>query len=1015
MRWTIGDKLNWTIGKKLGFGFGAMIAIICVATGVTYYKVNTVTAVQTRVMDGRQPTVQASLGVLNGVNDSLAALRGYIILGGDKMKQGRAAAWNSIDEDLASLTELSKNWTNPRNVEVLDELKQVLGEFQDAQQQVEDVCQTVENTPATKILLTDAAPLAKILGDNITKMIDAEAQYDTASILNASQKAAGAIQLAEVAAKQVANARAYYTKNIIGKLTKENPDFKASENYHDIDGAIPLPATFVRETSESLGETAGYRYDLLSKWSINSQKGLRDGFDQRAWDSLSRDSKTPYAEFVSVGSGVEYRYATADVANAEGCISCHNGHQDSSKRDFKLGDLMGILVVSAPVTQDPEVGKILLSLRETDGQESNVSEAAQELLDDIIRRKDLLGMMADTRGTLGLGLGAARSYLISGDEKFKGQFEELWAKNTRRFGDLSANVDLLTPQQREAYELFAETRKQFDPLPAKMFAIRGSADWNVGNKLLAQEAAPRGARAKELLGEMLADQQSLMAADADLLEADSKSLQTMVIGAAAAGVFLGVFIAWFITRGITKPLNQTVAVLEAVAGGDLSRRLEIDSQDEIGRMAKSLNTAVEASANTLDQVKEAAEQQKKDQEERAEEGRQRAEAQQQEAEEADRKVKNILDVANLVAQKDYSKEVEVTGEDALGQLGDGLRTFFTDKQEAERREQEAAEKERRAAEILRGKVDHLLKVVGAAADGDLTKQVTVEGDEAIDELAGGIKKMLADLSNVIGQVTESAAQFNEGSRVIAESAQSLAGGAQTQSSSVEEVSASIEELTASIDGVNNNARQADQVAKKTNELAERGGQAVGKSIEAMELIRTSSDQIAEIIQVISEIASQTNLLALNAAIEAARAGEHGMGFAVVADEVRKLAERSNQAAGEITSLIKESSSRVQEGAQLSDETGIALKEIIGGVEETVAKISEIASATIEQASNAKQVAEAIGGIAEVTEQASAGSEEMASSSEELGAQAAGLRELVARFKVDDRRSSERQTVATTDP
>ena len=105
-----------------------------------------------------------------------------------------------------------------------------------------------------------------------------------------------------------------------------------------------------------------------------------------------------------------------------------------------------------------------------------------------------------------------------------------------------------------------------------------------------------------------------------------------------------------------------------------------------------------------------------------------------------------------------------------------------------------------------------------------------------------------------------------------------------------------------------------------------------------------------------------------------------------------------QAAGEITSLIKESSTRVQEGAQLSDETGASLKEIMEGAQATVAKITEIATATVEQASNATQVGEAIHGISDVTERAAAGSEEMASSSEELGAQASSLRNLVSRFK-----------------
>ncbi len=260
-----------------------------------------------------------------------------------------------------------------------------------------------------------------------------------------------------------------------------------------------------------------------------------------------------------------------------------------------------------------------------------------------------------------------------------------------------------------------------------------------------------------------------------------------------------------------------------------------------------------------------------------------------------------------------------------------------------------------------------------------------------------LMKMQQD--ELVRQVKESADQFTEGARVIAESSQSLAAGAQTQSASVEEMSAAIEELARSIDAVKSNAGEANQVALNTNTLAEEGGAAVHKSVEAMELIKRSSEQISEIIQVISEIASQTNLLALNAAIEAARAGEHGLGFAVVADEVRKLAERSSEAAKEISSLIKESTKRVEDGATLSAQTGAALNKIIEGVEASARKISEIATATVEQATNANEVAKAIRNVSQVTEQAAAGSEELASSSEELGAQATALRDMVSRVKL----------------
>ncbi len=454
------------------------------------------------------------------------------------------------------------------------------------------------------------------------------------------------------------------------------------------------------------------------------------------------------------------------------------------------------------------------------------------------------------------------------------------------------------------------------------------------------------------------------------LRTSARTSLLKLVAVVVVAVLGGAALISVIARSIIRPLDETVVALEAVAAGDYSRRLDRQSRDEIGRMAAALNTATEATGKAMQDVKDAAERERLAQEQRAEAERKRAESERErQQQEALREQQRVADERRL-------------------------------QEEQAEQEREQADRDRRHAEVLRGKVNALLEVVAAAAQGDLTRQVDVEGDEPIDELAGGIRSMLADLSEIIGQVTESAAQFSEGARTIAESTQSLACGAQTQSASVEEIGAAIEELSASIDGVKDSSGDADSVAKKTNQLAQRGGAAVGKSIEAMELIRTSSDQIAEIIQVISEIAGQTNLLALNAAIEAARAGEHGMGFAVVADEVRKLAERSNQAAGEITSLIKESSERVQEGAQLSDETGEALKQIVAGAEETVVKISEIATATAEQASNATQVAEAIGGIAEVTESAAAGSEEMAASSEQLGAQAVGLRDLVDRFKTE---------------
>ena len=371
-------------------------------------------------------------------------------------------------------------------------------------------------------------------------------------------------------------------------------------------------------------------------------------------------------------------------------------------------------------------------------------------------------------------------------------------------------------------------------------------------------------------------------------------------------------------------------------------------------------------------------------------------------------VKHILEVVQSVSRNDYSQHIQARGDQAIVDLGNGLNKFFADKKlteerelENQKREREQQERERLAQRDLRDKVDQLLLVVTAATAGDLTHNVTVSGNDAVGELAGGLRTMLVDLREMISRIVESAVQFSEGSQVIAENAQRLAACAQDGGSSVEEMSASVQQLKRSIETVEQSATRANSVAGETRELARAGGDAVRKSIDAMQLIQDSSQQISEIVQVISEITSQTNLLALNAAIEAARAGEHGLGFAVVADEVRKLAERANVATKEITTLIRESTQRVQEGAALSQQTGEALDKIITGVETTASRIGEITAATVEQTQNAIEVASAIRRVSEVTEQVSAGSEEMASSSEELGAQSCQLQELVRRFKIEE--------------
>lgn len=263
-----------------------------------------------------------------------------------------------------------------------------------------------------------------------------------------------------------------------------------------------------------------------------------------------------------------------------------------------------------------------------------------------------------------------------------------------------------------------------------------------------------------------------------------------------------------------------------------------------------------------------------------------------------------------------------------------------------------------------------------------------------------IVKYATDISTQVEieeSVTRIADEFAESSRAITDQAGSVANGAQILGSTTEEMNASVEELSASIDSIAENSREADNVAKSTQMEADLGSKAIDRSIESMELINKSSEEISEIVKVISEIASQTNLLAFNAAIEAARAGEHGLGFSVVADEVRKLAERSSQATKEITKLINESVKRVVQGGEISKEAAAAFGKIVDGVAKTTFSIGEISTAAQEQQTAARDVSNAIQQIAESAEQSALSSDAIATSTGALSDGAESLKKEVGKF------------------
>ncbi|MCA8957492.1 MAG: chemotaxis protein, partial [Planctomycetes bacterium] len=220
---------------------------------------------------------------------------------------------------------------------------------------------------------------------------------------------------------------------------------------------------------------------------------------------------------------------------------------------------------------------------------------------------------------------------------------------------------------------------------------------------------------------------------------------------------------------------------------------------------------------------------------------------------------------------------------------------ITEKLAAERAAAEAAERERVLAEDLRTKVDSILNVVNAAADGDLTQQVPVSGEDAIGQMGSRLQSFFSELRGSISAIGQSAQTLASSSEELSASSQQMGMNADTASERAVSVSAAAEEVSANVQTV---AAGSEQLAASIKEISKSAAEAARVATGAVSVAEStnstikrlgeSSSEIGNVIEVITSIAQQTNLLALNATIEAARAGEAGKGFAVVANEVKEL-------------------------------------------------------------------------------------------------------------------------------